>query len=156
MGNDPNVGGGSSLWWSFCSQVGVKKIYSLLIKYNYQLSNSKGNSLQPEWMKTMHLPKHCLLNIGNVDLSWVPWFAVYQKSSAIISSVLSTENVQNCPLLCSEPFETFALKLVLCVQGETIKLSSQRKQRYSFILKLLSKKSIQVTWLCSKADIYSI
>ena len=41
-------------------------------------------------------------------------------------------------------------------QGETIKLSSIRKQHYSFILRLLLKKSIQVTWLCSRADIYSM
>ena len=42
------------------------------------------------------------------------------------------------------------------IPGGTIKLSSKRKQHYSFILKLLLKKSIQVTWLCSRADIYSM
>ena len=42
------------------------------------------------------------------------------------------------------------------ILGETIKLSSERKQHYSFILKLLLKKSIQLTWLCSRADIYSM
>ena len=36
------------------------------------------------------------------------------------------------------------------IQGGTIKLSSWRKQHYSFILKLLLKKWIQVTWLCSR------
>ena len=30
------------------------------------------------------------------------------------------------------------------------------KQHYSFILKLLLIESIQVTWLCSRADIYSM
>ena len=42
------------------------------------------------------------------------------------------------------------------IQGGTIKLLSQRKQHYSFILKLLLKRLIQVTWLCSRADIYSM
>ena len=42
------------------------------------------------------------------------------------------------------------------LQGGTIKLSSWRKQHYSFILKLLLKKSVQVTWLCNRADIYSM
>ena len=41
-------------------------------------------------------------------------------------------------------------------EGETIKLSSKRKQHYSFILKPLLKKSIQVTWLCRRPDIYSM
>ena len=31
-----------------------------------------------------------------------------------------------------------------------------KKQHYSFILKLLLRKSIQVTWLCSRAEIYSM
>ena len=42
------------------------------------------------------------------------------------------------------------------LQSVTIKLSSERKQHYSFIFKLLLKKSIQVTWLCSRADINSM
>ena len=29
--------------------------------------------------KTMHLPLHCSLNLGNVDLSWVLWFVACQK-----------------------------------------------------------------------------
>ena len=45
---------------------------------------------------------------------------------------------------------------IFVLQGGTIKLSSSRKQHYSFILKLLLKKSIQVSWLCSRADIYSM
>ena len=46
--------------------------------------------------------------------------------------------------------------VVPILQGETIKLSSLRKQYYSFILKVLLEKSIQLTWLCSRADIYSM
>ena len=32
----------------------------------------------------------------------------------------------------------------------------KKQQDYSFILKLLLKKSIQATWLCSRTDIYSM
>ena len=42
------------------------------------------------------------------------------------------------------------------LHGGTIKLSSKRKQHYSFILKLLLKQSTRVTWLFSRADIYSM
>ena len=38
------------------------------------------------------------------------------------------------------------------ILGGTITLSSQRKQLSNFILKRLLKKSIKVTWLCSRAD----
>ena len=37
-----------------------------------------------------------------------------------------------------------------------MKLSSWWKQHYRFILKILLKKSIQVTWLWSRPDIYSV
>ena len=55
-------------------------------------------------------------------------------------------------LLQREYFKTDISKEKL--QGGAIKLSSSRKQHYSFILKLLLKTSIQVTWLCSRANIY--
>ena len=45
---------------------------------------------------------------------------------------------------------------VHCNYSQGGKFSSLRKQHYSFILKLLLKKSNQVTWWCSRTDIYSM
>ena len=75
----------------------------------------------------------------------------------LTENITDANSTDNQALLINTPAQTESLFHCLEQAGICINMNANKMvQHYSFILKLLLKKSIQVTWLCCRADIYSV
>ena len=156
----------AKLWrWMMRVLQPTHSFFFLSLKEKVVLSFTTSISIFPIIKSTVSSPiRKSTLNFLNLSKYHVPansqhsWFLLFLL---FFVSRLNTDRlvfpgvlVEAHTLISNE--QCVALTKSIALQGGTIKSSSYRKQHYSFILKLLLKKSIQVTRLCSRADTYSM